>query len=463
MQSHQWVKDNFPTCYDFATWGLSGIYSFGQWGKQSFLAIHDFTSIPYKVYGSVGYVLVGDVYKMESLKDEIKKSETGVVVKDLGLVGRAFGHAYFVKVTPKQGGAFISELVKEADKQPSARRPYRAFSMLAGGSHFFSEESGANHTAHRTVLRPFFNNSSKFVRAISEEIKKHPASSRTKNYFPTLDVKKIIRTTMMKCFFNTEHLPDSINIVDMLVKEGFIASFYMLGDFFKNKKSFKEVKENYNKFSQQFIHNQLEQIILVIKKYPQLNGQNLLADQIIANIKNVPEWKDKDIREMTEKDITPFLQDYYIKSIPSIFMVGDNITKVIAHGFSVLIKNESLFKELAEELIQTEGNLDIDRLMVTKLPKLSAFYQKELNANNNMIMRYFKNAKTIDGITIPGKSVVCIDLKGSVFSYGGRQCPGQVIAERMFKAFIIEAVYWKILNDPQSADFRQRKYYPGVA
>lgn len=430
------------------------------------------------------HFLIGDL----SFNNELTFTEVypGIQTLNLGLLSYFLGSYYFVnpnpelKETQEEYAYDISELLNQLDADPKGRSCYQTFNNLTDGIHLLAD-TGPHAAMVRKVIVRYLGKSNDIVNYANKIFQQTIGDTTEGKEFVTKElVREMVLTILVKLFFNIDKLPYNTSAIMQLFSDvAFSAKSNMLPTLYKFDPTYREAKRKYAAFSQQFLHDQIDVILDTFAKEGTVASENNLIVDLIVEIakidnpqlKNDPSKLNAYLKELDRQEILFYLDHELIKSIPSIFITADNISKVIEYSLDCLSLDSTISYNWKVEMKQEYENKffhkDVSEVSVSELKQLeslSSFYLQCLSTSmdqGNTIVRYstkeikLKNNTHQTEMKIPAYSTIQFNLgsAGSVgdyhtsrsilFSAKGhkRACPGFHVAEALFKIIIANLVF----------------------
>ncbi len=425
-----------------------------------------------------------------SLKDEIRQSQSAVVVKDFGVIG---GKVYFVK--PKDG-IELPAFLEQFDKFPQGRSADNIVNFFVGGP-FILTRTDTNVIHYHKLYTQSLSRFDDYVQYIITALKDHLHSTTNLKELIT----NVVRQALAKGLFNIDQLTpefakalESFSQINQEENNSFAQTvlFHLIGTYYlsllKFKSDFSQARSQYIESATAFIRSQTANILKDFQSYmANETVTNLLSLSVIELLKEqhplLRDDRGQLSKFMSENAIQPYLEDAYIRTLPASIFPGDNLITILMCAIMALNENNNLVSELRQEIEEAQLLEDNDKSIPGKINEnkanngllhrvyLESLRRESLQKNvdelefGSLIWRYNEEAIEIDGQIIPKNSMVALinsmprfdsakwekpeqfnpqrffnktneQSPASIFSYGKRKCPGQAISEYIFKTFI---------------------------
>lgn len=466
-----------------------------------------------------GYQLVYGEPTPETLIDEVRASPQRILKKNYGWLG---GNVYFVNPAPKvaEDGKLIQPAFKTADifnamdQKPHGRQADSGLRYLLGGD-FINARTEKNENDQSTLMHHRLFNIALTRPADYIQSTCHALNKFIKNSGGECNMRALstipLRNSIAKGLFDLDEITpefnqalasftglteDRVETLETTIWMKLKLAYY--GWLLNYMPKVMRAKDQFVESVDQVIDGQKDKILFDIKNYPEKTPTNIIALSIVQLIRDNNQLEQEQLfeylRNMTEEELKPYLEDSYIRTLPAVISPADMIMFPVICALTTLATNQELQQQLREEIAAREffadddatrmkRNIDTDRQSGGLLHRIfleslrREFPQKNIKdlERATMLWRYCEDGMMIGDEEIPAGSLIAVlnamqrfdrdiwhdpevfnpdrfinadgelnkDLESvvmSIFTESRRKCPAHRVTEYIFQAFIAHIV-----------------------
>jgi hypothetical protein len=371
------------------------------------------------------------------------------LIANYGLLGQILGINTAVVIGNTEKPEALKELVNTTDNLPNGRTPYRVGNHITGGVPILASRSGqeglkahkylaqvlpsmefvletAVRFTHEALERHMVEND----RECQEEIERAHEEAKYVVEELMLDEKAqqfYLERQIEKVKQKHQFMRYKVNVAHLVLK---IMTYVLVGV------ELKEVEEHYE------LIRRMERREQGVAHDYRVFVKEAIHHQEINPLTQCALWKA--LKRNAQID------DALIHDLFTVLVTDANVSLVVALGKD----NKKLLNAFIEEMRTTPQ--DADKRKTLRYDALKQMFESSLHRNNFQpasLPRYIEKPLEWEGQTIPGGTNLFIhhrsletEKKHSAFSIGYRSCPGQRLAEYIFRGIITTLVERQYLN-----------------